>query len=68
MKIFQERLAEQRKYSGTTQRQMAEYLHITQPSYIRYENGTAEQILENLVKIDDFFDVSVDYLLGRTEY
>ena len=68
MKIFQERLIEQRKLNGLTQRQMAEYLQIAQPSYIRYENGSSEPSLENLVKIADCFDVTVDYLLGRTEY
>ena len=49
-------------------RQMADYLQMAQPSYIRYENGSAEPSLENLVKIADYFDVSVDYLLGRAEY
>lgn len=68
MKIFQERLVEQRKLNNVTQRQLADYLQIAQPSYIRYENGTAEPTLENLLKIADYFDVSVDYLLGRTEY
>ena len=68
MKIFQERLIEQRKLNKVTQRQLAEYLQIAQPSYIRYENGSAEPNLETLVKIADYFDVSVDYLLGRTEY
>lgn len=68
MKIFQERLIEQRKLNKITQRQLAEYLQIAQPSYIRYENGSSEPSLETLVKIADFFDVSVDYLLGRTEY
>ncbi len=68
MKIFQKRLIEQRKLNKTTQQQMAEYLQIAQPSYIRYENGSSEPSLENLVKIADYFDVSVDYLLGRTEY
>ena len=47
---------------------MADYLQMAQPSYIRYENGSAEPSLENLVKIADYFDVSVDYLLGRAEY
>ena len=47
---------------------MAEYLKIAQPSYIRYENGTAEPSLENLVKIADYFDISTDYLLGREEF
>ena len=68
MKIFQERLIEQRQLNKLTQRQLAEYLQIAQPSYIRYENGSAEPSLENLVKLADYFDVSIDYLLGRTEY
>ena len=68
MKIFQERLIEQRKLNKKTQRQIAEYLHVAQPSYIRYKNGSAEPSLENLVKLADYFDVSVDYLLGRTTF
>ena len=67
MKIFQERLKEQRKLYGFTQREIAERLGVSQPSYIRYENGSAEPSQENLVKIADAFDVSVDYLLGRAE-
>ena len=46
---------------------MAEKLNIVQPSYIRYENGTAEPSQETLIKIAEIFDVSVDYLLGRKE-
>ena len=68
MKIFQKRLIEQRKLNRLTQRQIAEYLNISQPSYIRYENGSAEPNLENLVKLADCFDVSIDYLLGRADY
>ena len=67
MKIFSVRLKEQRKLYMFTQREMAEKLGISQPSYIRYENGSAEPSLENLVKLADLFDVSVDYLLGRAE-
>ena len=66
MKIFQDRLLEQRKLYGYTQRDMAKLLNITQPSYIRYENGTSEPSQENLIKIADLFDVSLDYLLDRT--
>lgn len=68
MKIFQERLIEQRKLNKLTQRQVAEHLQIAQPSYIRYENGSSEPSLDTLVKLADLFDVSVDYLLGRIEY
>ncbi|MDE6667680.1 MAG: helix-turn-helix domain-containing protein [Clostridia bacterium] len=68
MKIFQERLLEQRKLNKLTQNEVAAYLKISQPSYIRYENGSAEPSYDNLVKIADLFDVSVDYLLGRTTF
>ena len=67
MKIFQKRLIELRKQYGYTQNMIAEKLSIKQPSYIRYEKGEAEPTLENLVKIADIFDVSVDYLLGRAD-
>ncbi|MBR7100422.1 MAG: helix-turn-helix transcriptional regulator [Clostridia bacterium] len=67
MKIFQERLKEMRKIYGYTQRQMAEFLNISQPSYIRYENGSAEPSQENLLKISEIFDVSTDYLLGKDD-
>lgn len=67
MIIFQKRLTELRKQFGLTQQNMAEKLGIRQPSYIRYENGTAQPTLAMLVSIADIFDVSVDYLLGRQE-
>ena len=68
MKVFCERLIEQRKLNKMTQRQVAEALNIKQPSYIRYEKGDAEPSLESLVLLADLFDVSIDYLLGRVEY
>ena len=68
MKVFQERLIEQRKLNRMTQRQVAVYLNISQPSYIRYENGSSEPSLENLVRLAELFDVSVDFLLGKSDY
>ena len=67
MKVFQENLIELRKRNNLTQKAVATELGITQPSYIRYENGTAEPTQETLVKIADLFDVSIDFLLGRKE-
>ncbi len=67
MKVFEKNITELRKLNKLTQRQMAEKLGITQPSYIRYENGTSEPKQEVLVKIADIFDVSIDYLLGRAD-
>lgn len=67
MKIFEQRLKDLRLSEHLTQREMAAILQISQPSYIRYENGTSEPSQENLVKIADIFDVTVDYLLGRSD-
>ena len=58
---------ELQKLNRFTQREVAQRLGISQPSYIRYENGSTEPTLENLVKIADLYDVSVDFLLGRKE-
>ena len=67
MDIFRKNIYELRKLNRFTQREVAQRLGISQPSYIRYENGSAEPTLENLVKIADLYDVSVDFLLGRIE-
>ena len=68
MEVFQKNLIELRKLHRMTQRQVATVLGISQPSYIRYENGKAEPSLETLVKLGDLFDVSIDYLCGRKDY
>lgn len=67
MDIFRKNIYELRKLNRFTQREVAQRLGISQPSYIRYENGSSEPTLENLVKIADLYDVSVDFLLGRKE-
>ena len=68
MLSFGEKLRDLRESNKLTQREIAAKLGIKQPSYIRYENGKSEPTLECLVKIADLFDVSVDYLLGRSDY
>lgn len=49
------------------QREVAEVLNVSQNTYSQYENGVIEWTAENLIKLADFYNVSVDYLLGRTE-
>lgn len=68
MVTFKTRLFELRKTYKLTQRDMANKLGISQPSYIRYERGEAEPTIERLIIIADIFDVSLDYLTGRTDY
>lgn len=52
---------------GYTQRQIAEYLNIKQNTYSQYEIGVLNYPIDVLMKLADFYGVSVDYLLGRTE-
>ena len=51
---------------GYTQKQIAEYLHIKQNTYSQYEIGVLNYPIDVLIKLADFYGVSVDYLLGRT--
>ncbi len=48
------------------QRELAAVLNVSQNTYSQYENGVIELTAENLIKLADYYDVSVDYLLGRT--
>ena len=52
--------------NGYTQQQIAEYLNIKQNTYSQYEVGTLNYPVDTLMKLADFYNVSVDYLLGRT--
>lgn len=52
--------------SGYTQAQIAEYLNVKQNTYSQYEIGTLNYPIDVLMKLADFYNVSVDYLLGRT--
>ncbi|EDO1377281.1 helix-turn-helix transcriptional regulator, partial [Listeria monocytogenes] len=48
-----------------TQQQMAKLLNVSQNTYSQYETGKIEWTATTLIKIADYFDVSVDYLLDR---
>jgi transcriptional regulator with XRE-family HTH domain len=48
------------------QREVAAVLCVSQNTYSQYENGVIELTAENLIKLADWYHVSVDYLLGRT--
>lgn len=58
-------LIELRKVKGVNQGIVADYLGICRTSYTKYENDIHEPDLNTLKKIADYFDVSIDYILGR---
>lgn len=68
LKICGERLRALRESVNYSQMKVAELFGIGQSSVVRYEKGEASPPLELLVKVADYYDVSLDYLLGRTDH
>ena len=60
------RLKEIRKAKGISQLKMAMDLSTNQNTISRYETGEREPGIAELIRIADYFNVSIDYLLGRT--
>ena len=56
-----------RKAKGLTQKEVADFIGISQNNYSYWENGKVKIDNGSLQKLADFFDVTVDYLLGREE-
>ena len=62
------RLKQLRKARGISQVKLAMDLNTGQNTISRYENGEREPGIDELIRIADYFRVSVDYLIGRTDY
>ena len=60
------RLRDLREDADLSQKQVAEILHIQQTVYSRYERGYQTIPVEHLLVLADYYHVSADYLLGRT--
>lgn len=63
-----ERLKKLRKEGKLTQKDIATFLNISQPAYQQFESGKKKMNLETMEKLADFFNVSTDYLLGKTDF
>lgn len=59
------RLLELRKQKDLTQQELANKLYLTQNGYASYETGRTEPNIQTLCKLADFYNVSLDYLIGR---
>lgn len=64
---FSERLKSLRKQAGFTQVDVASKLGISQQAYASWERGAKKPTQDNLVKIAQILNVSVDYLVGNSE-
>ena len=61
-------LAQLRKEKGMLQKEVATHLNMTVATISNYEKGVHLPDLNTLILLADFFDVSTDYLLQRTNY
>lgn len=59
------KLKELRKENKKNQEQIAKALNLTRVTYLRYEQGITEPTIETLCKLADYYNVSLDYLVGR---
>ncbi|MEZ3452918.1 MAG: helix-turn-helix transcriptional regulator [Oscillospiraceae bacterium] len=60
-------MRDMREDNDLTQKKIAEYLMCGQSLYSKYERGEREIPLSLLIKLADYYDVSLDYLVGRTD-
>lgn len=61
-----QRIRDLREDADLTQKKIGEYLHLSQRTYSHYESGSRDIPTDVLIAIADFHNVSIDYLLERT--
>ena len=66
MSVFADRIKKLRKENNLTQKAVAQAIEITERAYQDLEYGKNNPNYENIIKFADFFEVSTDYLLGRS--
>ena len=67
MATFGERLKLLRNDKNLTQRKMGDIINSTEKCYQNYETNRSTPHFHTLISLADFFDVSLDYLVGRSD-
>ena len=65
--MYFQRIGDLREDSDRKQVEVAKYLGVTQSTYSSYERGDINIPVEALIKLADLYDVSLDYLVGRSK-
>ncbi len=65
--MYFKRLGELRMERGLSQEAVADLLGLTQTAYSRCERGEQTISVECLKTLSDYYDVSIDYIVGRTD-
>ena len=61
------RIQDMRIDADLSQKELGEILHISQRAYSYYETGSRCIPVEMLIRLADYYDTSIDYLVGRTD-
>lgn len=67
MNVNYQRIKDLREDHDLTQQEVADFLKISRSAYSNYENFIRDISAETLARLADFYDTSVDYLMGRTD-
>ena len=62
-----QRIQDLRIDSDLSQKKIGEILHISQRSYSLYETGSRNIPIDMLIRLADYYDTTIDYLVGRTD-
>ena len=64
---FKERLRDLRTEGNVSQQQLGEIVNMSKMAISHWENGHSEPSIAQLIRLAEFFGVSVDYLIGKTD-
>jgi len=64
---FPDRLIELRKKYGISKKELSQAIGVSERMIYYYECGQKSPNMETLIAIADYFDVSIDYLVGRSD-
>ena len=67
MMTFKDRLKELRIDKNISQKELGQLLNMSKMAVSHWESGHSEPSIAQLILLSDFFQVSVDYLIGKTE-
>lgn len=67
MEKFCDRFRQLREESGVSMNQLARALDVSNAAICKWENGNAEPKVTYLIKLSEFFECTVDYLVGKTD-
>ncbi|MBE7081241.1 MAG: helix-turn-helix transcriptional regulator [Clostridiales bacterium] len=68
MVLFKDRLKELRIENNVSQLELAKVVNMSKMAISHWENGHSEPSILQLIEIANFFNVSVDYLIGKTNF